>query len=260
MTIDTLTTISAIAPTRHIALDGTSNFRDLGGYTGQDGRAVRWRRLFRSDHLAALSADDQALLLGLGLARVCDFRGVTERSELACALPGAQVHSLAIEPAVVQGMKSLMDAGQRLTAQDTMVLMEDTYRAFVLDNTPRFKQLFAHLLDNGEPLVFHCTAGKDRTGFAAALILQALGVSRALVMQDYLLSNDYFRLPLAVQNEPSALPQEALAVLWRVQQSFLEAAFEAVETDYGDLSGYLLQGLGIDATARRRLAELYLDT
>lgn len=117
-------------------------------------------------------------------------------------------------------MKSLMDAGQRLTAQDTMVLMEDTYRAFVLDNTPRFKQLFAHLLDNGEPLVFHCTAGKDRTGFAAALILQALGVSRALVMQDYLLSNDYFRLPLAVQNEPSALPQEALAVLWRVQQSF----------------------------------------
>ena len=84
-------------------------------------------------------------------------------------------------------------------------------------------------------------------------------MSRASVMQDYLLSNDYFRLPLAVQNEPSALPQEALAVLWRVQQGFLEAAFEAVETDYGDVSGYLLQGLGIDATARRRLAEFYLD-
>ena len=78
-------------------------------------------------------------------------------------------------------------------------------------------------------------------------------------MQDYLLSNDYFRLPLAVQNEPSTLPKEALAVLWRVQQGFLEAAFEAVETDYGDVSAYLLQGLGIDTTARRRLAELYLD-
>ena len=84
-------------------------------------------------------------------------------------------------------------AGQRLTAQDTVVLMEDTYRAFVLDNTPRFKELFAHLLDNGEPLVFHCTAGKDRTGLAAALVLYALDVSESDIWHDYLLTNQLFK-------------------------------------------------------------------
>ena len=130
--------------------------------------AVRWRRLFRSDHLAALTPQDVALLSNLGLARVCDFRGEAERAPLACALPGVVVHSLAIEPTVVQRMKELLESGHALTAQDTVRLMQQTYRAFVHDNAPRFAELFEQLLDNDAPLVFHCTAGKDRTGYAAA--------------------------------------------------------------------------------------------
>lgn len=245
-------------PSRHLPLSGATNFRDLGGYAGHDGRTVRWRRLFRSDHLAALTAQDRDQLADLGVSRVCDFRGVTERAALACSLPHVAVHSLAIEPAVVQGMKNLIDAGHSVTAQDTVGLMQQTYRAFVHDNSPRFAELFHHLLDSDTPLVFHCTAGKDRTGFAAALILQALGVARPVVMQDYLLSNEYFRLPPA-QNEPSTLPKEALDVLWGVQEGFLEAAFHAVDTDYGDVSQYLTRALGVDDTARQRLRDLYLE-
>ncbi len=246
-------------PSRHLPLTGASNFRDLGGYAGHGGRTVRWRRLFRSDHLATLTAQDHALLADLGLSRVCDFRGVTERAELACSLPEATVHSLAIEPVVVQGMKHLIEVGHRVTAQDTVGLMQQTYRAFVHDNSPRFAELFHHLLDNDAPLVFHCTAGKDRTGFAAALILQALGVARPVVMRDYLLSNEYFRLPATANNDASTLPKEALAVLWGVQEGFLEAAFHAVDADYGDVSQYLTRALGVDNTARQRLRELYLD-
>jgi len=246
-------------PSRHLPLAGATNFRDLGGYAGHNGRTVRWRRLFRSDHLAALTAQDHAVLSGLGLSRVCDFRGVTERAELACSLPNATVHSLAIEPAVVQGMKSLIEAGHRVTAQDTVGLMQKTYRAFVHENSHRFAELFRHLLDTDAPMVFHCTAGKDRTGFAAALILQALGVARPVVMQDYLLSNTYFRLPATAHNEPSTLPKEALDVLWGVQEDFLQAAFHAVEADYGDVSQYLTRALGVDETARQRLRELYLE-
>lgn len=244
------------SPTRSLQLTGATNFRDLGGYVGQDGRTVRWRKLFRSDQLSDLTAQDLATLSNLSVARVCDFRGKTERSYQVCAIPGAAVHSLAIEPTVVQGIKSLLEAGQAVSAEDTVDLMVQTYRDFVHDNSPRFAAFFGHLLEDDAPLVFHCTAGKDRTGFAAALLLQSLGVARPVVMQDYLLTNDLYRMPLS---NPGSLTPEVLQVLWRVQENFLDAAFDAVDAEYGDLSRYLSQALGVNAQARARLVSLYLQ-
>ena len=242
-------------PSRSLNLTGASNFRDLGGYVGQGGRALRWRRLFRSDHLAALTADDVAQLSGLGVGRVFDFRGVDERAPTPCALPGAQVVSLAIEPTVVQGMQALMAQGNGITVQDTVRLMQQTYRAFVHHNSPCFAELFEHLLDSDAPLVFHCTAGKDRTGFAAALILLALGVPRDVVMQDYLLTNEFFRMPSAGHG---FAPQEVLEVLWRVQEDFLNAALLTVDTDFGGVEPYLTNQLGLGVAQRQRLVDLYL--
>jgi protein-tyrosine phosphatase len=243
-------------PTRSLDLTGAFNFRDLGGYVGQGGRTVRWRRLFRSDHLAALTPDDLATVSRLGLARALDFRGQAERAAVQCVLPGVVSYSLPIEPMVVQRMKELLEAGHRPTAQETVRLMQQTYRAFVHDNSPRFAELFAHLLDSDAPLVFHCTAGKDRTGFAAALILLALGVPRPVVMQDYLLTNDLFRMPKPV---PRLAPQEVLDVLWRVQEDFLDAALHAVEADYGGVPQYLARALRLGPKELARLAALYLQ-
>lgn len=242
-------------PSRRLALAGSTNFRDLGGYTGRDGRNVRWRRLFRSDHLGQLTPEDVAQITDLGLSRVLDFRGAQERSAMACAVPGVVVHTLSIEPTVVQGMQDLLAAGKTLTAQGTVALMEETYRDFVLGNSPRFAELFGHLLDSDAPLVFHCTAGKDRTGFAAALILSALGVPRNVVMQDYLLTNDYYRQPAVVSAFAS---QDVLDVLWRVQAGFLDAALQTVETGYGSVDDYLVKALGVGPAQRKRLEELYL--
>ena len=243
-------------PSRHVALNGSTNFRDLGGYVGRDGRALRWRRIFRSDQLGELTPEDVSVLTGLGLARVCDFRGTHERTASVCVLPDVAVHALSIEPTVVQGMQALLAAGKTLTAQSTVALMEQTYRDFVLDDTPRFAELFGHLLDDDRPLVFHCTAGKDRTGFAAALILSALGVPRTVVMQDYLLTNDHYRQPRQASGFAS---QEVLDVLWKVQPGFLEAAMLAVETGYGSVDRYLDSALGLGLTQRRRLEQLYLQ-
>jgi len=83
-----------INPSRLVPLSGTTNFRDLGGYVGHNGRSVQWRKLFRSDHLGALTSKDILLLSDLGLARVADFRGSDERQQQACAMPGLTVHSL----------------------------------------------------------------------------------------------------------------------------------------------------------------------
>jgi protein-tyrosine phosphatase len=129
-----------------LALTGAPNFRDLGGYTGAGGRRVRHHRLFRSDHLAHLApADVQALTNTLGPnVRVLDLRGEAERATAACAIPGATVHSLPIEPTVVQRLTDLLAAGQPPSSEETVALMQDTYRGFVRGNTPRFAQLFAH--------------------------------------------------------------------------------------------------------------------
>ena len=243
-------------PPRSLDLAGASNFRDLGGYTGAGGQQVRWRRLFRSDHLADLTPDDVQRLQALGLVRAFDFRGEDERAAVPYVLPGVAQHALPIEPTVVQRMKELLDAGHSVTAQDTVRLMEQTYRAFVHDNAHRFADLFGHLLDSDAPLVFHCTAGKDRTGFAAALILLALGVPREVVMHDYLLTNDLYRMPPMA---PGRASEEVLRVLWRVQREFLDAALHAVEAGHGGLERYLKEELHVGERERRRLAELYLQ-
>ena len=243
-------------PTRSLPFSGASNFRDLGGYAGHGGRPVKWRQLFRSDHLAALTPQDQALLAQLGVTRAVDFRGQAESAAHAYALPGVAYHPLVIEPTVVQRALALQQAGRQLTAQDAVALMQETYRGFVHDNALRFAELFRLLLASDAPLVFHCTAGKDRTGFAAALILLALGVPREVVMQDYLLTNALYRRPAGLG---SSAPQEVLNVIWRVQEDFLEAALQAVDQDHGGVQRYLERRLGVDDAARSRLAQLYLQ-
>ena len=243
-------------PDRSLQLTGASNFRDLGGYQGTEGRTVRWRKLFRSDHLAALTGDDAAVLGELGVQRVFDFRGTAERAAVPYALEGIVQYPLPIEPTVVQRMKDLVDAGQEVTPAQTVGLMQHTYRAFVHDNAARFATLFQHLLESDAPLVFHCTAGKDRTGFAAALILMALGVSRDVVMQDYLLTNDYYRMPVF---DESRAPRGVLNVLWRVQEEFLNAALDAVDQDFGGVPAYLARELHVGEAERKRLQALYLS-
>jgi len=242
-------------PDRSLHLTGASNFRDLGGYVGADGRALRWRRLFRSDHLAGLTAHDVQVLRSLGITRVIDLRGVAERAAAPYDLPGARQYPLPIEPTVVQRLKGLLDAGNQVTPVQTVELMRQTYRAFVHDSAARFAALFEHLLASDQPLVFHCTAGKDRTGFAAALILLALGVPRDTVMRDYLLTNDLYRMPPL--NGGRASP-EVLRVLWRVQEAFLDAALQAIEQDFGGVDNYLARQLRLNPAARQRLQALYL--
>jgi len=244
------------APSRHLNLAGASNFRDLGGYPTQDGRVVRWRKLFRSNHLGHLTDDDIAVVRGLGVRSAFDFRGLEERAAALCGMTDITVHSLPVEPTVVAALRAIAANGTTLSTVHATEVMRDSYRNYVQQNTPRFRTLFAHLLADRAPLVIHCTAGKDRTGFACALILHTLGVPDELISEDYLLTNRFYR------RDPSAssdLPDDVSRVLGTVQTSFLGAAFEAIDTDYGDLESYLRDGLGLGAAERARLEARYLE-
>jgi protein-tyrosine phosphatase len=229
----------------------SANFRRVGV---PQGRGTPLKNLYRSDHLGALDAQDATQIVALGISRVLDFRGVEERTAAACRLPGVTVHSLPIEPTIVQKLQELLAAGEPLSAADVSVHMQDTYRGFVRHSTPRFAEFFAHLLASDEPTVFHCTAGKDRTGFAAALLLKAVGVDDDAVMRDYLLTNERVELPAVSR---MGLPREAMAVLWRVQPDFLQAAFAEAQARHGSLDAYLREGLGLGDAERARLVALY---
>ncbi len=237
-----------------LILTGASNFRDLRGDLKSQ-PALRPGTLYRSDHLGALDAADAQQIQALGIRRVLDFRGALERTSAACVLPGVEVHSLAIEPTIVQVLNELISAGHQLTDDDVVAHMQDTYRGFVRGNSHRFAEFFGHLLDSNEPTVFHCTAGKDRTGFAAALILHALGVPKDEVMRDYLLTNERLK-PLSLSGW--TLPSHVARVLYRVQPEFMAAAYEAIDADFGSIEGYLREGVELGPAERDRLRQLYL--
>jgi protein-tyrosine phosphatase len=230
------------SPARHFNLAGASNFRDLGGYPAADGRRLRWRQIFRSNHLGHLTADDIEVLRPLRLRSAYDLRGTGERAEAACGLAGIAVHSLPIEPTVVASLRARRAGGASLSSTDALEVMQESYRSYVRHNTANFRALFAQLGEDRAPLVIHCTAGKDRTGFACALILHALGVPEQLIAEDYLLTNRFYRRD---PNNGSDLPDDVRQVLGTVQTSFLAAAFDAINAEYGDLESYFIRGLGL---------------
>jgi protein-tyrosine phosphatase len=245
------------SPARHLNLEGASNFRDLGGYPARDGRAVRWRQIFRSNHLGHLTEADVEVLRGLGVRSAFDFRGSEERVAAMCGIGEIAVHSLPVEPTVVAALRARREAGTALSSVDAHEVMRDSYRGYVRQSTPSFRALFGHLLEDRAPLVIHCTAGKDRTGFACALILHALDVPEELISEDYLLTNRFYR------RDPSAssdLPEEVKQVLASVQAPFLAAAFETIGADYGDLETYFSVGLGLGAAERAELRKRYLES
>ena len=237
-------------------LQGASNFRDIGGHTGINGRRVRQGLVYRSDHLAGLTPDDHRALKPLFITHSLDFRGQAERAALPSLLAGAASVILGIEPTMVVRVKALLAAGQIPTEAETVALMAQTYRSFARDAISTYARFFQHLIEQPTPVVFHCTAGKDRTGFAAALLLSALGADRDAVMADYLLTNQLYRRSPLVQTDG---PAHVVDALWRVQPAFLDAAFDTVEREFGGMGRYFEGPMGLGPVAMARLHERLLE-
>jgi protein-tyrosine phosphatase len=245
---------------RRLPLSGAVNFRDLGGYDAGPGRRTRWNRVYRSDSLADLTADDQAAVAGLGIRTLIDFRLPQERARKPNRLPpGAPIRSIELGfiPRGALEMLAQAHAGA-VTVEEIDALVTAQYRLFPEEHRDIAARVLQEVLAAaGEPLLIHCASGKDRTGFAAATILMAAGVPRATIMEDYLLTNA-FRRDVAYLFSPET-PKEVIDALTGARREYLEAAFDAIDRAYGSGEAYLRQALGLSDRERSLLVDLLTE-
>jgi protein-tyrosine phosphatase len=254
---------------RRLPLSGAHNFRDIGGYETADGRHVRWGLLYRSDDLADLTASDLRYLGHLGVKLVCDFRSPAERAAAPSRLPPGEPPEVAELP-IQDERFDPEKIEERVMSRDLEGAHFDTLliegnRAFATTFAYQYRAMFERISDPAYlPALVHCTQGKDRTGFAAAIVLLALGVPEKTVMQDYLLTNVYtasdiertlFYLRLWLFSRDEA---ELLRPLLQVRRDYLQAAFDAIHEHYGSVDAYLTHALGVDEAKRERLRSMLL--
>lgn len=253
-----------VAAERLVPLEGTLNFRDLGGYATQDGRRVRWGRLFRSDGLHGLTDADHELLAAIGLRTVFDLRWDREREVQPSRLPADSlvVHHLAVgEDPQGDDLMERIFAGE--VDEVPMQRLVEIYDELLDQGGATFATLLTHLSEpDALPAVFHCAAGKDRTGISAALLLRLLGVPEDVVLDDYELSTTYRThrrlVELRPRFEEAGLDIERFRDYLSAPRPVLAAALERIETDHGGVEGYLRDG-GMDAATPDRLRRLLLE-
>jgi protein-tyrosine phosphatase len=246
---------------RHIALEGSPNFRDIGGYETSDGRFVKWGLVYRSGVLTYLTPSDYAYLRQLNVQVICDFRTKQENEQASEQwIPGSGVSLMSL-PIGADNNGSATASIQKFadnhpTIEQFKQMMAKTYASFVFQFAPEYASVFIQLKQDHLPLTYHCTAGKDRTGVFTALLLRVLGVPQQTVFEDYALTNEY----LMSQNDHSVASQKAMAqaqsmmksftpeqrkVLMAADPEYLKSAFAAIDEHYGSFDNFRRQVLAL---------------
>lgn len=257
-----------LAAERKLGMQGTPNFRDFGGYHTVDGRQVKWGFLFRSGQLSGLSAQDVTLLASLELDLVCDFRRVEEQENEPSRLPQRDSPRIASLP-IIPGSNSRFfeeaesrDLGGRQAMFDFMV---EINRDFAEAQSETYARMFNEILNIEDArFLVHCAAGKDRTGFAAAIILLALGVPREVVMRDYMLTSQFFHPQREIERLQRKYQMEhmdAASVLpmLEVHEDYLIRALDSIEESFSSFEDYLEKALGVGPVELAHLRARYLD-
>jgi protein-tyrosine phosphatase len=238
---------------RLVPLEGTLNFRDLGGYVGADGRRVRWGRVFRSDHLGSLTAADVEALGRLGVRTVVDFRGAHEYDGAPQGAPGEAVRRLErpITDGPAEGVTFYERVMDRTITRFEVADLTDFYLRTLERSAATFGEVLGLAADPAHhSLVFHCAAGKDRTGLTAALLLAALGVGEDDILDDYLLTNRYRsgrRMEvLRPQLAAEGIDIDDFRALFVAPREAMAGALAGVVKRYGSVEDYLSTAAGLD--------------
>ena len=258
------------SPPRVLSLKGASNFRDLGGYGTPEGQQVKWRVLYRSGQLSKLRGSGLRRFDQLEIHTLIDFRSNQEREKEPDRLPpGHHIRVLAL-PVFDEGNSAMVrEINQRLKKNnfegfDPEATMAAAYRQFALDFADSYRQFVHAILEaDGAPVLWHCTAGKDRAGFAAALLLRLLGVEQQIVLQDYLLSAKHApsmrHILVGLWLTKGAKTARTIKVFTEVKEHWIRAALQTIDERWGSFETYTQQALELSpadvANLRRSLLE-----
>ncbi|MBR1423755.1 MAG: tyrosine-protein phosphatase [Ruminococcus sp.] len=257
---------------RKLELEGLNNTRDLGGMTGSDDRKIAGGRLIRSGHLFSASENDLKKLAE-NVHTVIDFRTKAERDEKPDPeIEGSSAVSLSVLTELTEGVtreeESDKAAFMRLSLDPELARshMMNIYSGFPLTDAAKkaYSEFINILLENESGAVlWHCTAGKDRAGFAAVMIEEILGVSKEDIVADYLATNENIRDEVEQLRDLLGgsvdSSDEAIDYLFTAKQEYLETVYNVIEKEYGSFDEYLRQALGLDDDKLNRLREMYLE-
>lgn len=256
---------------RLLNFEGIPNFRDLGGYPTADGREVKWGVLYRTATLAESSDADLQGLQKLNLNTLIDFRSAVEKEEEPNRLPDPIGFTVVEIPTLDDGNEAMVkEITERIETGDfdgfdPDGLMLEANRQFASTFTPQYRQFMQTVLQaDGAPIAWHCTAGKDRTGFASAILLRILGVPQDVILQDYMASREnalearesQLLLLRLLKGDEAA---DKLSVMLGVEEAWLKAAFEQIDATWGSFDNYVRDGLQLEDKDIARLKAALLS-
>jgi protein-tyrosine phosphatase len=245
------------SPKRQVKLEGTSNFRDLGGYPTKNLKHVKWGQIYRSADISKLTDKDLNTINNLQLVTVCDLRGPDELKTNPDRLPdGITYINL---PAGSESVKA--STNYATMNRDSMMLSFYTRTDHLKAKyQPVFEQLLA--IHDGKGLMFHCTAGKDRTGVGAALILSALGVPKEYVIADYAATNVFWtdaRERMKQAMAKSGMAESALKSMLAASPEYIKTFLNTIDSKYGSMDNFLTKELELDGAKITKLRDMYLE-
>ena len=249
---------------RHYDIQGGYNIRDLGGYRTDDGGTLRWKKIFRAGILTHITDGGIVQTKDLGIRTICDFRATDERAAAPDKWYGIEQinnHSFPVGDGRPDKFGWLTEAD--LTEGDGHHLYKSN-RSYVMTYPDQFKAFFELLLDEANyPLLFHCTAGKDRTGFAAMLLLSALGVQWETILEDYLLTNIYLEQFAEMASHKISksvgLNKELVKSMFLARESYIKGAMDMIEQYYGTVHTFLEIKIGLGTSEITKLKQILVD-
>lgn len=258
-------TVTVTPDSGGLPLEGAFNLRDFGGHATADGRCVKRGMLYRSGTMALLTEADADHLRSLGIKAICDFRRGNERTAEPTQWHGAEVDYFCRDYSESSGLLGEMLEREGATADDMRQTMIALYRVIPVDHAESFSAMFARIADGRVPLLINCSAGKDRTGVGAALILSVLGVPRQTIVEDYLATNAHADWDWLLAQRDTLVAKasrtraDVLTPLLRADAAYLDSLFTTLDEKHGGVDGYLNDVLGVDAAARKAIRGMLLD-
>jgi protein-tyrosine phosphatase len=252
---------------RRLRLEGPVNFRDLGGYTGLDGRRVRWGRLFRSDNLETLTGADLGVLDQLDVRLICDLRRGEERAPATSALrnhPRICIRHLPIGDLAAETRTMARRVMRGEITEVGVDTMARVYLTILRLHADSFGAVVASAADPvNQPMIVHCTAGKDRTGVASALLLGALGVDDEEILADYELSTEYHSVAKIAEVRPrleaAGVDFGKVETFWSAPRAVMAATLAGLRSAHGSVDAYLTGPAGVSPGALESLRAALLE-